>query len=54
VRMADLEPEAVYLFTDDNGERSGSVVFYMQDPSQIPGLAKPWFLAFSAVVTSAP
>jgi hypothetical protein len=37
--LADLKPEAVYFFADDNGERSGSVVFDMKDPSQIPGVA---------------
>jgi hypothetical protein len=30
--LADLKPEAAY-FLDDNGQRSASIVFDMQDPS---------------------
>ena len=25
--LADLKPEAAYFFADDNGQRSGSIVF---------------------------
>ena len=46
--LADLKPEAAYFFADDNGQRSGSIVFDMKDSSQIPAVAEPWFLAFNA------
>jgi hypothetical protein len=52
--LADLKPEAAYFFADDDGQRSGSVVFDMKDPSQIPGIAEPWFLAFNAKVSLRP
>ena len=52
--LADLKPEAAYFFADDNGNRSGSIVFDMQDPSQIPAFAEPWFLAFNATVSFRP
>ncbi len=52
--LADLKPEAVYFFTDDNGQRSCSVVFDMKDPSQIAAAAEPWFLAFNAKVSFRP
>lgn len=52
--LADLEPEAVYWCADDNGQRSGFIVFDMQDPSQIPAAAEPWFLAFNARVSFRP
>ena len=52
--LADLKPEAAYFFTDDHGQRSGSVVFDLKDPSQIPGIAEPWFLAFNAQVSFRP
>jgi len=52
--LADLKPEAAYFFADDNGNRSGSVVFDMKDPSQIPAVAEPWFLAFNAKVSIRP
>jgi hypothetical protein len=47
--LADLKPEAAY-FTADNGQRTGFIVFEMQDPSQIPAIAEPWFLAFNASI----
>jgi hypothetical protein len=52
--LADLKPEAAYFFADDNGNRSGSIVFDMKDTSQIPGIAEPWFLAFNAKVSFRP
>jgi hypothetical protein len=52
--LADLKPEAAYFFADDEGQRSGSVVFDMKDPSQIPAIAEPWFLAFNAKVSLRP
>jgi hypothetical protein len=52
--VADLKAEAAYFFTDDNGDRSASIVFDMKDPSQIPAVAEPWFLAFNAKVSLRP
>jgi hypothetical protein len=52
--LADLKPEAAYFLADDNGNRSGSIVFDMQDSSEIPGVAEPWFLAFNATVSLRP
>jgi len=52
--LADLKPEAAYFFADDNGNRSGSIVFDMKDTSQIPAIAEPWFLAFKAKVSFRP
>jgi hypothetical protein len=52
--LADLKPEAAYFLADDDGQRSGSIVFDMQDSSQIPAVAEPWFLAFNAKVSLRP
>ena len=52
--VADLKPEAAYFFNDDNGNRSGSIVFDMKDSSQIPAVAEPWYLAFNAKVSFRP
>lgn len=52
--LADLKPEAAYFFADDNGNRSGSIVFDMKDSSEIPRIAEPWFLAFNAKVSFRP
>ena len=52
--LADLKPEAAYFFADDDGQRSASIVFDLKDPSQIPAVAEPWFLAFNARVSLRP
>jgi hypothetical protein len=52
--LADLKPEAVYFFADDEGQRCGSMVFDMKDTSQIPAIAEPWFLTFNAKVSLRP
>lgn len=52
--LADLKPEAAYFLADDNGNRSGSIVFDMMDSSQIPSVAEPWFQTFGAKVSLRP
>lgn len=52
--LANLKPEAAYFFADDSGQRCGSVVFDLKDPSEIPAVAEPWFLAFNAQVSLRP
>jgi hypothetical protein len=47
--LADLKPEAAY-FTDDNGQRTAFLFLEMQDASQIPAIAEPWFVAFNASI----
>jgi hypothetical protein len=52
--LDDLKPETAYFFTDDDGQRSASIVFEMKDTSQIPAIVEPWFLAFNAKVSLRP
>jgi hypothetical protein len=47
--LEDLKPEAAYFFPH-NGERSGFVVFDLKEPSQIPIIAEPLFIALNAKV----
>jgi hypothetical protein len=47
--LSDLKPEAAY-FTDDQGQRTGFLFLEMEDASQIPAIAEPWFLAFNATI----
>ena len=47
--LAVVKPEALY-FTDDHGQRTAFLFLEMQDASQIPAIAEPWFLAFNASV----
>jgi hypothetical protein len=47
--LDEIKPEAVY-FTEQDGKRGAIVVVDMADPSKIPNLCEPWFLAFNADV----
>ncbi len=47
--LAELKPEAAYFVTD-HGERSVYLIVDMDDASQMPAIAEPWFLAFDASV----
>ncbi len=52
--LAGLKPEAVYFFLDDNGQRTGSIVFDMKEASDMVAIAEPWFLAFGAKISLRP
>jgi len=51
--LEDLKPEAAY-FLSSNGKRTAYVFVEMEDASQIPALAEPWFHAFEASVEIIP
>ena len=45
--LGELKPEAAY-FMDFDGHRTALLVIHMEDSSQIPSIAEPWFLTFNA------
>ena len=47
--VGDLAPEAAY-FTEEHGQRTAVLFLEVKDPSEIPRVAEPWFLAFDADV----
>jgi hypothetical protein len=47
--LTDLKPEAVNC-RENNGQRAEFIVLEMQDASQVPAIAEPWFLAFNASI----
>jgi hypothetical protein len=51
--LDDLKPEAAY-FLASNGKRTAILVVDMQDASQIPALAEPWFHALHASLEIVP
>lgn len=51
--LSDLKPEAAYFIAEE-GERTGLIFFNMDDPSQIPAVAEPFFLAFNARIELTP
>ena len=52
--LETLKPEAAYFAADEDGCRSGIVVFDLKHSSEIPKLAEPWFLGFNARVSFKP
>jgi hypothetical protein len=51
--LDDQKPEAAY-FLASNGKRTAFLFVDLQDGSQIPALAEPWFHAFEASVEIVP
>lgn len=45
--LKETKPEAVH-FTERNGKRGATLVVQVDDPSQVPFYAEPWFLNFQA------
>ena len=45
--LQEIKPEAAY-FTEQDGRRGAVLIVDVQDASQIPSLAEPWFLNFQA------
>lgn len=45
--LGDIRPEAAY-FSDMDGCRGGWIVVNLDDASQIPGIAEPFFIGMNA------
>jgi len=45
--LEETKPEAVY-FTEQDGTRGAILVIRVDNPSQVPSYAEPWFLNFNA------
>ena len=51
--LDELKPEAAF-FAEDQGMRTGYIVFDMAEPSDLPRIAEPFFHAFNASITVRP
>jgi hypothetical protein len=51
--LEEIKPEAAY-FVAEEGNRSAILFVNMDDASQIPAIAEPWFLAVNATVQFQP
>ena len=51
--IGELKPEAVY-FGPENGKRTGFIFVDIKEPSQIPAVVEPFFLALNAQVELCP
>jgi hypothetical protein len=51
--MQRVQPEAAY-FTAMDGKRTGLIFFDLKDPSQIPVVAEPLFMAVNASIDFSP
>jgi len=47
--LDDIKPEAAY-FGEREGKRGGVLIVNVDNPSDVPRLAEPWFLTFNAEV----
>jgi hypothetical protein len=51
--LEQQKPEAAY-FVAENGKRTGFLIINLQDASEIPAIAEPWFLALNASIDATP
>jgi len=51
--MQQIQPEAAY-FTAMDGKRTGLIFFDLKEPSQIPSVAEPFFMAVNASIDLSP
>ena len=51
--LEDQKPEAAY-FVAENGKRTAYLFLDIQNASELPAIAEPWFLAFNASVEVTP
>jgi hypothetical protein len=51
--LEQQKPEAVY-FLAENGKRTAMMIINMNDASEIPAIAEPWFLALNAAIEATP
>lgn len=51
--MNRLKPEAAY-FIADHGQRTALIFFDMTNPTEIPGIAEPFFMKLNAAVEFIP
>ena len=51
--LEEQKPEAIYFVTA-NGMRTAYMIINMDDASQLPAIAEPWFLALDASIEVQP
>ena len=51
--LEQQKPEAAY-FIAEGGKRTGILIMNMEDASQLPAFAEPWFLALNASIEATP
>jgi hypothetical protein len=51
--LEEQQPEVAY-FVAENGKRTAILVLNMNDASELPRIAEPWFLALNASVEVTP
>lgn len=51
--LEEQKPEAAH-FIAEGGKRTGVLIVNMQDASELPGFAEPWFLALNAGIEATP
>ncbi|GMQ82402.1 MAG: hypothetical protein BMS9Abin05_1854 [Rhodothermia bacterium] len=45
--LEETKPEAIY-FTEEDGTRGATAVYHIENASDVPSIAEPWFLTYEA------
>jgi len=49
-RSSKKQRPKLFIFTEYDGERGAILIININDPSEVPKFAEPWFLSFNADV----
>ena len=52
--LEEQKPEAAYFVVAADGQRTALFIVNMDDPSELPKIAEPWFLALNASIEATP
>jgi hypothetical protein len=52
--MEETKPESAYFTATPDGTRGGILIYNLENASEIPAMAEPWFIQFNAKLQFTP